>query len=547
MFSDPEHTDRSTYCNLTTAAVHNKCSDSQSDWIVLYDSTPEAIIVPCVFSIILILGVVGNSLLILSFVRHKTLSTPHNALVVNLASGDFIFLIVSLPFNMIWFTLPNWLFGLVMCKVSHFAENLATAVVISTLSILSIERCLIVTGKKLWQQQKRGPIWLTLTIWATSLVVSVPNLISANVVKKVINNETYTFCDVYDNSWGDVYTKVHVACKFVFLFCLPLLVIATAYILIAVHLLLRAFPFPQRVKADKPKGKIHLKCFASRKASDKDASRCSVDQSHAGIIIQANSTDGQHNETTTRKTGQENASPVQQQIKSKPSQGNHDKSWSVDSCTEMTELQQTPVLPYSFVYTGPIPTDAISKQEATYGKLRVNATAANDKTSSGTPLLAPQTSSSMPLKETTPLNSSNSGDVKRRYQQRQLSMVAKRRRLALTVLMLIIAFAVCWIPRHVYLLWFHFIPGSYDTFWHVFKITGFCLSFSNSAVNPIVFYILDTTYRSFVHEALCMLCIRKCGKKKPSGVETAVTIGERDYNATIAMTDMKSKDNVTEL
>ncbi|CAL1545472.1 unnamed protein product [Lymnaea stagnalis] len=530
--------DRLTACNLTRPSTN--CSENSTlNMLAFYDTTPEAVIVPCVFALILIVGVTGNVLLILSFARHKTLTTPHNALVVNLASGDFIFLIVSLPFNSVWYTLPYWPFGLVICKLSHFAESLATAVVIITLSVLSIERCLIVTGKKLWRQQKRGPILLTVTIWALSAAVSLPNLLSSNLEHlRRVNKDP--ICDLYDTNWGAVYPKIHVVCRFILLFCLPLLVIATAYTIIAVHLLLRAFPLSdRRATSQKIKTKPEPKCLAKKDSTAKTNSENCKPTLPAGSKV-SQSAEGTSKEPTDAK---ENLI-----LKSKSPAKTADKvSLSTKSSKDSTDTQQTPVLNNSFCYTGPIPSTEIQPFQR-------KPSSKADSSSNETPAQARPLSDSpatRSLQETTPLNPGvrlEPSKLSHPVPTRQETMVTKRRRLALTVLMLILAFAVCWTPRHVYFLWYHLHPGgTFDYFWHIFKMIGFCLSFSNSAVNPVVFYVLDSKYRSFVHKALCAVCMKRCGRPRGPQTEALITMGERDYNATIALTDMASNENVTHL
>ncbi|XP_059145431.1 neuropeptide CCHamide-1 receptor-like [Physella acuta] len=523
VFTAGDGSEKMTTYNITGAALTNS-SDRGMNFTDLYDSKPEAIIVPFVFAVILIVGVTGNLLLILSFARHKTLSTPHNALVVNLASGDFIFLIVSLPFNSMWYTLPYWPFGLTLCKVSHFAENLATGVVITTLSVLSIERCLIVTGKKLWRQKKKVPILMTISLWVVSAVIALPNLLSSNIVYHSINKQN-PICDLYDANWGELYKKLHVIFRFVLLFCLPLLVIAVAYTIIAAHLLLSAFPLSKRTAtASKPKNSSELKQLVSKNTDAVDAA-------------DANSSKKQGKDSNDAGNSKHAAS-------SKPASQSHDeKSGNSGTGTEISENKQTTSHPNSFVYTGPIP-----ENDTPYQK-KDNAHPPESKTE--TIKKPPTESTSVQIaKETTPLNPTTQ-DLSAKPAppaSRQTTMLMKRRRLALTVLMLILAFAVCWTPRHIFFLWFHVIPGgNYNHFWHIFKIVGFCLSFSNSAVTPVVFYVLDSKYRSFVHHGLCCLCMRRCSRKDRPATETVITMGDRDYTATIAMTDLKSKDNVTQL
>ena len=83
-----------------------------------------------------------------------------------------------------------------------------------------------------------------------------------------------------------------------------------------------------------------------------------------------------------------------------------------------------------------------------------------------------------------------------------------RKKVAKLVLSFVIVFMVCWLPRHIYLIWFYFDPGTYNMFWHVFKIMGFCLSFINSCVNPLALYFLSRQFRRFYDRYLCCWCKR---------------------------------------
>ena len=78
------------------------------------------------------------------------------------------------------------------------------------------------------------------------------------------------------------------------------------------------------------------------------------------------------------------------------------------------------------------------------------------------------------------------------------------------ILSLVVLFAVCFFPNHVFFIWFHFDPNSHDSynlFWHCFRIVGFCLSFINSCINPIALYIVSAHYRKHFNRILC--CCRE--------------------------------------
>ncbi|XP_025261813.1 neuropeptide CCHamide-2 receptor [Camponotus floridanus] len=88
----------------------------------------------------------------------------------------------------------------------------------------------------------------------------------------------------------------------------------------------------------------------------------------------------------------------------------------------------------------------------------------------------------------------------------RFEQIRARRRVGRMVMCFIIVFVICFLPYHVFMLWFHFSPTSrddYDDFWHAFRIIGFCLSFSNSCVNPIALYLISRTFRQRFNKYLC--------------------------------------------
>lgn len=58
------------------------------------------------------------------------------------------------------------------------------------------------------------------------------------------------------------------------------------------------------------------------------------------------------------------------------------------------------------------------------------------------------------------------------------SQARARRHVARMVIVMVLVFIVCFLPHHVFQLWFHLNPNTeedYDDFWHILRITGFCL------------------------------------------------------------------------
>jgi hypothetical protein len=87
--------------------------------------------------------------------------------------------------------------------------------------------------------------------------------------------------------------------------------------------------------------------------------------------------------------------------------------------------------------------------------------------------------------------------------------VRARKKVAKTVLAFVLMFAVCFLPHHVFMLWFYNYPKStdeYNTFWHVLRIVGFCMSFINSCINPIALYLVSGTFRKYFDRQLFRWC-----------------------------------------
>lgn len=92
-----------------------------------------------------------------------------------------------------------------------------------------------------------------------------------------------------------------------------------------------------------------------------------------------------------------------------------------------------------------------------------------------------------------------------------------RRKVARIVLSFVLVFVVCWLPRHVYVFWYQFDPADYNLFWHIFKITGFCMSFINSCLNPVALYFLSAQFRAYFNSYLFRCCRGKVGSRRCNG------------------------------
>lgn len=75
--------------NATTLSMQGN-EDEEDDSYVPYDQRPETYIVPVVFLLILVVGVIGNGILVFTLVCHASMRNIPNTYVLSLALGDLL-------------------------------------------------------------------------------------------------------------------------------------------------------------------------------------------------------------------------------------------------------------------------------------------------------------------------------------------------------------------------------------------------------------------------------------------------------------------------
>ena len=91
---------------------------------------------------------------------------------------------------------------------------------------------------------------------------------------------------------------------------------------------------------------------------------------------------------------------------------------------------------------------------------------------------------------------------------------ARATRLLVAVL---VSFALCWLPLHLLLLisFSSYKPANYVTY-EVFRVLSFCLAYSSTVVNPIIYNFISPDFRSGFAHIACRACGRCYKLKVPS-------------------------------
>ncbi|XP_052810757.1 neuropeptide CCHamide-1 receptor-like [Mya arenaria] len=330
----------------------------------------EAILVPILFAIIFLIGVVGNVTLIMTVLKNKSLRNTPNIFVVSLSIGDLLLLLCSVPFSSTLFTCFSWPFGRFLCKFNEYMQTLSLGVSVFTLTALSGDRYIAIVHPM--SKHTGKPTLITVVavvvIWICSAALAIPEAVTSNVLyfegrapmengNTTVLPITIAICNIYPaNSLPTWYSKAHSMYRFIVFFGLPLLVIAIFYVMMS------------------------------------------------RILI----------------------------ISSKA-----------------------------------LPCESVK------------------------------------------------GSAMNQQQKRQIQA---RLKVAKVVLSFVVIFVVCWLPRHISILAGHFADPEYNMFWHVLKITSFCLTYIYSCVNPYALYFLSSKFRKYYNRYF-FCCCRKSSYQGLAGGE----------------------------
>ncbi|XP_053126166.1 alpha-1A adrenergic receptor isoform X1 [Hemicordylus capensis] len=155
-------------------------SGNISDWLngtqpVETVNISKAILLGVIFGGLIVFGVLGNILVILSVACHKHLQSVTHYYIINLAVADLLLTSTVLPFSAIFEILGYWVFGRIFCNIWAAVDVLCCTASIMSLCVISIDRYIGVSYPLRYPAivtEKRGLLTL-LCVWALSLVISI--------------------------------------------------------------------------------------------------------------------------------------------------------------------------------------------------------------------------------------------------------------------------------------------------------------------------------------------------------------------------------------
>ncbi|XP_051850509.1 C-C chemokine receptor type 7 [Antechinus flavipes] len=203
----------------------------------------KAWFLPTMYSVICFVGLLGNGLVMLTYIYFKRLKTMTDIYLLNLAVADILFLL-TLPFWAVS-AAKSWIFGPILCKAVYCTYKMSFFSGMLLLLCISVDRYFAIVQAVSAHRHRNRIILISqiscCVVWMLAFLFSTPELIYSNVLK---NGR----CSLVTEDLETFTTIIQVA-QMVIGFLIPLLVMFSCYLVI-IRTLLQARNF-ERNKAIK--------------------------------------------------------------------------------------------------------------------------------------------------------------------------------------------------------------------------------------------------------------------------------------------------------
>ncbi|KAI1887080.1 hypothetical protein AGOR_G00202440 [Albula goreensis] len=177
-----------------------------------------------------ITGMVGNFLVMYAFCRSRSLRTPANMFIINLAVTDFLMCITQTPIFFITSMHKRWIFGEKGCELYAFCGALFGICSMITLTVIALDRYFVITRPlaSIGVMSRKRALAILAAAWLYSMGWSLPPFFgwSAYVPEGLL-----TSCS-WDYTTFSPSVRAYTMLLFTFVFFIPLFIIIYCYFFI---------------------------------------------------------------------------------------------------------------------------------------------------------------------------------------------------------------------------------------------------------------------------------------------------------------------------
>ncbi|GFG31924.1 hypothetical protein Cfor_08080 [Coptotermes formosanus] len=129
-----------------------------------------------VYSVLIIVGAAGNSLVVCAVARKPAMRTARNMFIVNLAVSDLLLCLITMPLTLVEILTKYWPLGRYpfLCKMLGTLQ--ATSIFVSTISItaIALDRYQVIVYPTRESLQKVGAVIILSCIWVSAIILASP-------------------------------------------------------------------------------------------------------------------------------------------------------------------------------------------------------------------------------------------------------------------------------------------------------------------------------------------------------------------------------------
>ncbi|XP_068424262.1 mu-type opioid receptor [Clinocottus analis] len=225
-----------TDSNNTASFAEARCDgDRRMSGSLEDDTNPViiAIVITALYSIVCVVGLVGNVLVMYIIVRYTKMKTATNIYIFNLALADAL-VTSTLPFQSVNYLMGTWPFGDMVCKMVMSIDYYNMFTSIFTLTTMSIDRYVAVCHpvKALDFRTPRNAKIVNVCNWILSSAIGLPVMFMASTAVSPSSIDCKLIFP-HPSWYWDTLLKI---CVFIFAFIMPVLIITVCYGLMILRL-----------------------------------------------------------------------------------------------------------------------------------------------------------------------------------------------------------------------------------------------------------------------------------------------------------------------
>ncbi|NWR79243.1 SSR4 protein, partial [Centropus unirufus] len=161
--------------NTSAAAGDTGQQQGQAEWGSKAGEIAGMVVIQCIYALVCLLGLLGNSLVIFVILRYAKMKTATNIYLLNLAIADELFML-SIPFVATSAALHHWPFGRALCRTVLGVDGLNMFTSVFCLTVLSLDRYIAVVHPLRAATYRRPRVAKMVNggVWLLSLLVASP-------------------------------------------------------------------------------------------------------------------------------------------------------------------------------------------------------------------------------------------------------------------------------------------------------------------------------------------------------------------------------------